>query len=84
MNIYLGNLDFRTTEQDLSELFEEFGAVESVKIITDKYSGKSKGFGFVTMEDGNEAKRAIDSLNGQDLKGRPITVNEARPRKESY
>jgi RNA recognition motif-containing protein len=84
MNIYVGNLDFKVSENELSELFGEFGQVESARVITDKYSGRSKGFGFVIMDDDNEAKQAIDALDGKDLKGRPLKVNEARPRKENY
>jgi len=84
MNIYVGNLDFKVTEQDLTEVFSEFGQVESARVITDKYSGRSKGFGFVIMEDQTEANEAIEALNGKDLKDRPLTVNEARPRKENY
>jgi RNA recognition motif-containing protein len=84
MNIYVGNLDFKVTEKDLNDLFSEFGEVESARVITDKYNGRSKGFGFVIMDNDSEAKEAIDALNGKDLKSRPITVNEARPRKENY
>lgn len=84
MNIYVGNLDFKVTENELEEMFGEFGAVESARVITDKYSGRSKGFAFVTMEDDNEAKEAIEALNGKDHKSRPLTVNEARPRREDY
>lgn len=84
MNIYVGNLDFKVTEQELNDIFSEFGQVESARIITDKYSGRSKGFGFVIMEDDSEARNAIKSLNGKDYNGRPITVNEARPRKDNY
>lgn len=84
MNIYVGNLDFKVEENDLKELFSEFGQVESVNIITDKYSGRSKGFGFVAMEDNTEGKEAIDALNGKTVKHRQLTVNEARPRKENY
>ena len=82
MNIYVGNLDFKVNENDLENLFQEYGETSSVKIITDKYSGRSKGFGFVIMDDQDEAKRAIEELNGVTLKDREITVNEARPRKE--
>jgi RNA recognition motif-containing protein len=82
MNIYVGNLDFKVTEQDLNDVFSEFGEVESVRVITDKYNGRSKGFGFVVMEDDAEGKEAIDALNGKDVKNRPLTVNEARPRKD--
>ena len=84
MNIYVGNLDFKVTENDLEEMFGEFGAVGSARVITDKYSGRSKGFGFVTMEDEQEANAAIEALNGKDHKSRPLTVNEARPRREDY
>jgi RNA recognition motif-containing protein len=82
MNIYVGNLDFRVDEDDLMDIFEEYGAVSSTKIITDKFSGRSKGFGFVTMEDKSEAKSAIDDLNGARLENREMVVNEARPRKQ--
>lgn len=84
MNIYVGNLDFKVTEQDLTDLFSEFGEVESARIINDKYTSRSKGFGFVIMEDDTEAKKAIDALNGKELKSRSITVNEARPKKDNY
>jgi len=79
MNIYVGNLDYKVKENDLEELFGEYGSVESARIITDKYSGRSKGFGFVVMEDDQEARTAIENLNGKQLGNRPITVNEARP-----
>ncbi|MCK4569777.1 MAG: RNA-binding protein [Bacteroidales bacterium] len=82
MNIYVGNLDFKVQENDLKTLFEEYGEVESTRIITDKYSGRSKGFGFVTMENDTEANDAIENLNGTEFKDRALTVNEARPRKE--
>ena len=80
MNIYVGNLDFKVNEQDLEQVFAEFGQVESVKIITDKYSGRSKGFGFVIMDDDSEANSAIEALDGKDLSGRTLRVNEARAR----
>jgi len=82
VNIYVGNLSFETTEEDVRGAFEAFGGVESVKIITDKYSGESRGFGFVEMPSKDEAQAAISSLNGKDLKGRTLNVNEARPRSE--
>jgi len=82
MNIYVGNLDWGVTEEDLKTAFEEFGQVESAKIITDRYSGKSRGFGFVEMPDDEEAKAAISALNSKDLKGRAIKVNEAKPRRD--
>ena len=84
MNIYVGNLDFKVTENDLSEIFSEYGQVESARIITDKYSGRSKGFGFVTMENDDEGNAAIEAINGKEIKDRAVTVNEARPRKEKY
>jgi len=84
MNIYVGNLDFKVNEKDLTRVFEEYGEVSSVKIITDKFSGRSKGFGFVTMEDQAEAKKAINELNGTTIKDREIVVNEAKPKKTSY
>ncbi len=84
MNIYVGNLDYRVNENDLVEVFEEYGKVDSAKIIMDKFNGRSKGFGFVTMEDHNEAKRAIDRLDGATYENRKIVVNEAKPKKPSY
>jgi RNA recognition motif-containing protein len=83
MNIYVGNLSFEVTEQDLQQAFEAFGQVESVKIIKDKYSGESKGFGFVEMPAKGEAESAINDLNGKELKGRALKVSEARPRSET-
>ncbi len=84
MNIYVGNLDFKVSENDLEGIFEEYGTVSSSKIITDKMSGRSKGFGFVTMENQDEANKAIEELNGTTLKSREIVVNEARPKKNNY
>ena len=83
MNIYVGNLSYEVTEEDLRTAFESFGKVESANIIQDKYSGKSKGFGFIEMPSAEEAKSAIEGLNGKELKGRNLNVNEARPRSES-
>jgi RNA recognition motif-containing protein len=83
MNIYVGNLQYGVTEDELKELFEEFGEVMSVKIINDKYSGRSKGYGFVEMSNNNDAKKAIESLNEKDLRGRNIRVNQAREREEN-
>jgi len=80
MNIYVGNLSREVTEDDLLEAFEEFGQVESVKIITERGSGTSRGFGFVEMPAEAEAQSAINGLNGKELKGETLTVNEARPR----
>jgi RNA recognition motif-containing protein len=82
VNIYVGNLSFDVTEDDVREAFAAFGQVESVKIIQDKYSGASRGFGFVEMPSKDEAKAAIAGLNGKELKGRALNVNEARPRTE--
>ncbi len=82
MNIYVGNLSYEVTEDDLRLAFESFGQVESANIIKDKYSGQSKGFGFVEMPSSEEARSAINGLNGKELKGRTLNVNEARPRSE--
>ena len=83
MNIYVGNLSYEVTEEDLRLAFESFGQVKSAAIIKDRYSGQSKGFGFVEMSSKTEAQSAIDGLNGKDLKGRALNVNEARPRTEN-
>jgi RNA recognition motif-containing protein len=83
MNIYVGNLSNEVTEEDLKKAFEPFGEVESVKIIKDKYTNRSKGFGFVEMASKAEGQSAIDDLNGKELKGKALNVNEARPRPES-
>lgn len=80
MNIYVGNLSYDISEADLREAFEAFGEVDSAKIVTDRDTGRSKGFGFVEMADQTKGESAIDGLNGQDLGGRPLRVNEARPR----
>jgi RNA recognition motif-containing protein len=80
MNIYVGNLSYDVTAEELQSAFEGFGKVESVNVITDKLSGRSKGFAFVEMAEKAEAQTAIESLNGKELKGRALTVNEARPR----
>jgi RNA recognition motif-containing protein len=80
MNIYVGNLSYDVTETDLQEAFETFGAVASVSIIKDQFSGQSKGFGFVEMPSASEAQAAIAGLHGKDLLGRTLNVNEARPR----
>jgi RNA recognition motif-containing protein len=77
--IYVGNLPFSATSESLTEMFSKFGAVDSSKIITDRDTGRSKGFGFVEMANGDEADAAIEKLNGSDLNGRALTVNEARP-----
>jgi len=80
--LYVGNLPYETTEEQIKELFGQVGTVESVTIITDKYSGRSKGFGFVEMASEEEAQKAIETLNGQEVDGRNINVNEARPMEE--
>ena len=77
--IYVGNLSFQTTEADLTSMFDQHGSVESVKIITDRDTGRSKGFGFVEMNDDEAAEKAIAELNGKEVGGRALTVNEARP-----
>ena len=82
MNIYVGNLSYSMSDQDLEQLFAEHGSVASAKIIQDRESGRSKGFGFVEMPDDGAAQTAIESLNGQTIEGRNLTVNEARPREE--
>ena len=82
MNIYVGNLPYQTTQDDLRAQFEQYGAVESVNIIQDRETGRSKGFGFVVMPDSAAAQKAIDSLNDVDMGGRKMKVNEARPRAE--
>jgi RNA recognition motif-containing protein len=80
MNIYVGNLSRETTEDDLRQAFEAFGQVDTATVVKDRFSGESRGFGFVEMPSKNEAQTAIDDMNGKDLNGRTINVNEARPR----
>ena len=80
MNIYVGNLAQEATEDGLRQAFEEFGQVESVNIIKDKFSGESRGFGFVEMPSKDEARKAIEEMNGKDLMGRAVNVNEAKPK----
>lgn len=82
MNIYVGNIAYTTTEDELRDMFSAYGEVSSARIITDRDSGRSKGFGFVEMEGNDGAQAAIDALNGKDMDGRTLTVNEARPREE--
>jgi RNA recognition motif-containing protein len=82
MNIYVGNLPRATTEAELRTAFEPFGRVTSAAIIKDKFTGESRGFGFVEMAEKNEAQAAITGMNGKDFGGRTLTVNEARPREE--
>ena len=80
--LYVGNLSFSSTENDIREMFAPYGAVESVSLVTDRDTGRSRGFGFVEMSNDKEALAAIDALNGKDSGGRPLTVNEARPKAE--
>ena len=82
MNIYVANVNYKTTDDELRELFEEFGEVTSARIINDKFTGQSRGFAFVEMADDNEAKQAINELNGNEFMGKQLVVNEARPREE--
>jgi cold-inducible RNA-binding protein len=82
MNIFVGNLAFTTTEEELAELFHPYGEIASIRIMTDRDTGRSRGFGFVEMPDATAAQAAIDELNGTSLGGRALTVNEARPREE--
>src|SRR5439155_22612294 len=81
-NIYVGNLTWECTADDLLALFQEHGSVSRAQVITDRETGRSRGFGFVEMDNDAEAQKAIDALNGADYNGRPLTVNEARPREE--
>ena len=83
MKIYVGNLSYDVSEEDLKETFESFGEIESVKIIKDNYSGRSKGFGFIEMPNNADAQSAINGLNDKELKGRTLNVNTARPRTEN-
>ena len=80
MNIYVGNIAYELSEDELREAFSSYGEVESARIITDRFTGRSKGFGFVEMADDEQAQKAIDEMNGRELSGRALRVNEARPR----
>ena len=80
MNIFVGNLTYSTTDHDLRQLFEQYGVVDTINVITDRDTGRSKGFGFVEMPDSAASKAAIQGLNGKELEGRALTVNEAKPR----
>ena len=84
MRLYVGNLPYETTEEELQGMFTTHGQVESVTIIMDRYTGRSKGFGFVELPEAEEAQAAIEALNGTDFNGRPLTVNEAKPRQERF
>ena len=80
MNLYLGNLHWHVTDQELADLLSQYGKVKIAKVVTDKITKRSRGFGFAEMENDNEAQNAINALNGQPFKGRNLTINEARPR----
>ena len=80
MNLYVGNLSYDMSEENLRTEFAEYGEVQSAKIITDKFTGRSRGFGFVEMNSDDEGKKAMEALNGKDFEGRQLVVNEARPR----
>ena len=82
MKMYVGNLSYETTENDLQDLFQQHGTVNEVNLMVDRFTAKSRGFAFVTMNDGAQAKTAMSALNGRELSGRTLTVNEARPREE--
>ena len=81
-NLFVGNLPYSMDSAKLEELFAQAGAVASAKVISDKYSGRSRGFGFVEMASDEEAKKAVEMFNGKDVDGRPLVVNEARPRED--
>jgi RNA recognition motif-containing protein len=83
MNIYLGNLSYSATENSVRDLFEGFGQVTTAKIVTDKFTGSSRGFGFVEMPNEDEAQKAIAELNGKEFQGRKMVVNESRPRENT-
>ena len=82
MNIYVGNLSYRMDDKELEAVFSKFGVVKSAKVIMDRETGKSKGFGFIEMEDSAAGTKAIEALNGNDCEGRTLRVNEAKPREE--
>lgn len=82
MNIFVGNLPFTATEDEVRNLFEQYGQVTSVKLISDRETGRPRGFGFVEMGSTEEANSAIEALNGQNLGGRPLRINEAKPREQ--
>ncbi|MDP6064071.1 MAG: RNA-binding protein [SAR202 cluster bacterium] len=82
MNIYVGNLPFEIDDTELENTFTPFGEVSSARVIQDRFSGRSRGFGFVEMADDSQAEAAIEALNGKEFSGRPLTVNEAKPRED--
>lgn len=83
MKLFVGNFSFSTTESDLQNLFAPYGNVESVSVVTDRQTGRSRGFGFVEMSDRGEAEKAIEALNGKEFGGRTLNVNEARPKTDN-
>ncbi len=82
MNIYVGNLSYDMNEEQLREAFASYGTINEARVISDRYSGRSRGFGFVEMSDDTEAQAAIEGMNGKELDGRTLTVNEAKPRED--
>ena len=82
MNIYVGNLSYDTTSGDLQTAFEQYGSVSEARVATDKYTGKARGFGFVEMPNTSEARKAIEAMNGRDMGGRSLNVNEAKPKED--
>lgn len=80
LNIYVGNLPYTTTDTELEQLFSQFGSVQKASVVMDRETGRSRGFGFVEMDNEDEGRQAIEALHGQSFEGRPLTVNEARPR----
>lgn len=82
MQIYVGNMAYRSTEEGLKDLFEQYGEVKSVKLITDRETGRAKGFAFIEMNNDSEANTAIENLNGKEFDGRTLRINEARPREQ--
>ncbi len=82
MQIYVGNMSYNTTEEVLNELFSNYGDVDSVKVITDRETGRAKGFGFISMNDDSAGQKAIDELNGKEVDGRTLKVNEAKPKED--
>ena len=82
--LYVGNLSYSTTDEELKDLFAQHGTVQSTNVVTDRYTGRSRGFGFVEMGSGEEAQKAIEALNGTDFQDRNLVVNEARPKEKSF
>ena len=82
MNIYVGNLSYKATDEDLRAAFEAFGQVASARVIMDKETGRSRGFGFVEMPSDDEGRKAVEAVNNKEIAGRPVRVNEARPRED--